>query len=300
MMMDRLKSMLVFCTVAEAESLTQAAKILREPLTTVSRQLAQLEAHVGTALIIRTNRHMTLTPAGRTYLEGCKQVLDDIDRLEAGAGRAKSSVSGELTLTAPVSFGRMHVLPLLDQYIRQNPDVHVRITFADHNLDLARQTVDIAFRIGALRDTRLVGSKVGSVSITTCASPAYLRQQGAPQAPSDLLRHACIAFSQLEAHARWAFKSRKRGRVQVRVSPVLEVNAAEAATDAARAGLGITRVLSYQAEPSLASGALQPVLTAYEDRLLPIHVLHQPTRHPRAVVKSFCAFAAKALRKSFA
>lgn len=298
--MDRLKAMSVFCVIAEAQSLTQAAKTLREPLTTLSRQLAQLEAHIGTTLIVRTNRHMALTTAGRAYLEGCKRVLSDVDRLEVGVTGSKDKIVGALSITAPVTFGRMHVLPLVTTFLQHNPNVSIRINFADQTLDLARQTVDVAFRIGRLPDTSLVGSRVGSVSMLTCASPAYLRQRGEPTTPQALMHRDCIAFSPLEPTTRWIYKSRKRGRLAVRISPILEVNTADAAIDAARANLGITRVLGYQAAPSLASGALVSILAAYDDTAIPIHVLHQPTRHPRSVVKSFCAFAAASLRKAFA
>lgn len=294
--MDRLRAMGVFAAVARAGSLSAAARQLGEPLTTVSRLVAALESHVGASLITRTTRHMSLTDAGRSYLETCRRVFDEIDAAESRIGGRDRALSGELTVTAPIVCGRLHLLPLATQFLAEHPAIDLRLQLIDRVVDLAEEGIDVALRIGSLPDSTLIATRVGSLRLVTCAAPAYLKKRGLPDTPAALVDHACIGFSNLAGGGRWVFKSAKHGRRAVRLNLRLAVNSAEAAIDAAVAGLGITRVLSYQAKAALARGQLKTVLDAYDDSAIPVHLVQRAVRLPKPHVRHFISFAAKGLR----
>lgn len=288
--------MRVFITVAETGSLTAAARLLARPLTTVSRQLAALESHVGASLVARSTRRLALTDAGRDYLEICRRVLDELDGAERRLSRRDETLAGEIAITAPVVFGRVHILPILAGFLAQHPEIDARLQLADRVVDLTEEGLDVALRIGALPDSALIATRVGHLRLVTCASPAYLRTRGTPGSPADLALHDCIGFSGLPTEGRWIFKSARHGRHVARIRSRLSVNTAEAAVDAAAAGLGLTRVLSYQAEEALARKRLKPVLAAFDDVEIPVHLVRRPVRLVKPAVRLFIAHAAAALR----
>jgi DNA-binding transcriptional LysR family regulator len=295
--MDRLRAMNVFMTVARSGSLSAAARRLGEPLTTVSRLLAALETEIGTSLITRTTRSMALTDAGRTYLETCRRVFEELDAVESQLAGSTHGVSGEITVTAPVVFGRLHLLPVACAFLARHPEVDLKLQLLDRVVDLVEEGADIALRIGSLPDSSLVATRVGTLRLLTCASAAYLKSFGVPADPSALAGHDCIAFSSFGGGpGRWIFKSAQRGRHVVRPRLRLAVNSAEAAIDAAVAGLGITRVLSYQAEGALKRRRLKSVLDGFDDTAIPVHLVQRPVRLPKLQVRHFSTFAAKALR----
>lgn len=286
----------VFVTVASTGSLSAAARKLNSSLTNVSRQLAALEDHVGTSLIARTTRRSGLTDAGRRYLETCRHVLDDLASVESELAGRSEGISGELTVTAPVVFGRLHLLPLVTRFLQAYPAVEARLLLVDRVVDLAEEGLDIAVRIGALPDSALVASKVGDLRMVTCAAPKYLKRYGQPRVPADLAGHTCIAFSNIARGGRWTFKSGAHGRRSVRINARLRVSTAEAAVDAAVAGLGVTRVLSYQAAAAVARRKLVSVLGDFDDTLVPIHIVQRPVRTPSRQVRRFIDFAVRELR----
>ena len=292
--MDRLAAMRVFTAVADAGSLSAAGRRLKMPLATVSRQLSALEEELGARLLTRTTRRLALTEPGRGYLETCRRVLDELDAAELRLAGEHAEPQGELALTAPVVFGRLHVLPIVIAYLAEHPKVAARMLLVDRVVDLVEEGLDLGVRIGSLPDSSMRALRVGAIRYVACASPAYLKRHGTPASPQDLAQHHCIAFSTLSDPGRWTFAGRKPLRVTVK--PRLIVNTAEAAIDAARGGLGIARVLSYQADAALADGSLRLVLKDYEPEVLPVHILHREDRLPQAKVQSFIAFAAPRLR----
>ena len=298
--MDRFRAMIAFTTVAEAGSLTAAARRLAMPLTTLSRHLASLEEHIGTALITRTTRHMALTEAGRRYLVVCRRVLEDMDGIESQLKGRGDELAGSFILTAPIVFGRLHVLPLIERFLAANPHVDCRIVFSDRNVDLARDGIDVAVRIGALPDSSLIAAKVGDLRLLTCAARSYLKRRGVPDAPSALASHDCIAFSNIAGGLEWIYRSAAHGRHQVKLKPRLEVNTAEAAIDAAVAGMGVTRVLSYQAEAAFRKDRLSTILEDFDDVPIPVHVVHRPVRLPKPQVRAFVPLLSAELRKRLA
>ena len=293
--MDRLAAIKVFVAIADAGSLSAAGRRLGMPLTTVSRHLAALEAQIGVRLITRTTRDLVLTEPGRHYLDTCQRVIAELDAADLRLAGEHAEPQGELALSAPVVFGRLHVLPIVVEFLAMYPLVTVRMLLVDRVVDLIEEGLDIVVRIGSLPDSSLVATRLGAIRSVVCASPSYLAKRGTPATPQELAGHDCIAFHTLQPAERWSFSARKQ--IRVAVNPRLTVNTAEAAIDAAKAGLGIARVLSYQAEASLNDGSLRLILEAYEPEAIPVSLVHREDRLPQTKVQSFIALAGPRLRK---
>ena len=293
--MDRLTAIKVFVVIAEAGSLSAAGRRLGMPLTTVSRHLAALEDQIGARLITRTTRDLVLTEPGRHYLDSCRRIIAELDAADLRLAGEHAEPQGELAVTAPAMFGRLHVLPIVTEFLSGFPRVTARMLLVDRVVDLIEEGFDIGVRIGALPDSSLMATRVGAIRHVTCASPGYLKRRGAPSAPQELAGHDCISFTALSSAERWSYPGAKTQPVSVH--PRLIVNAAEASIDAAKAGLGITRVLSYQAEASLNDGSLRLILEAFEPDAIPVSLVHREDRLPQAKVQSFIALAVPRLRK---
>lgn len=290
----------MFVAVADAGSLSAAARRLGTPLASVSRKLMALETEVGARLITRTTRRLALSEPGRRYLETCRRVLADLDEAERSlAGEHGTPPQGELAVTGPVVFGRLHLLPVVTEYLRVFPRVDVRLMLVDRVVDLIDEGQDVAVRIGELPDSSLIATRVGALRRVVCASPAYLEAHGTPAVPADLARHDCITFTALGPADRWSFPG-PAGERPIGVHSRLVVNTAEAAVDAAAAGLGVTRVLSYQAAQAVAAGGLRVLLEAFEPAGQPVHLVYREGRFPPPKVQSFIAFAAARLRQTLA
>ena len=294
--MDRLAAINVFVAIAEAGSLSAAGRRLGMPLSTVSRYLAALEDQVGVRLITRTTRELALTEPGRHYLQSCRRIVAELEAAELRLAGEHQEPQGELAVTAPVVFGRLHVQPVVVEFLRMFPRVTARLLLVDRTVDLIEEGLDVSVRIGALPDSSLIAARVGSIRHITCASPAYLASRGRPSSPQELRNHDCISFTALSLVERWSFAGPKPQRVNLH--PRLTVNTAEAAIDAAVAGLGITRVLSYQAARPVADGSLRLILENFEPEEMPVNILHREDRLPQAKVESFIAFAVPRLRKA--
>ncbi|TGQ67372.1 LysR family transcriptional regulator [Mesorhizobium sp. M00.F.Ca.ET.186.01.1.1] len=297
--MDRLEAMSLFIGAVEAGSLSAAARNLGIPLATVSRKISDLERHLNTRLLNRSTRRLTLTDAGHAYLAACRRILDDVGEAERTAAGEYSVPTGELVITAPVVFGRLHVLPVVTAFLAAYPDVDIRLTLADRITQLAEDHIDLAVRIGALPDSSLVALRVGAIRRVVCASPAYLAERGTPQTPEDLATHSCITFEGPGGLSAWSFASGK-AEISIRVRSRLQVNTAEAAIDAAIAGVGPTRVLSYQVEAAVRSGALRILLREFEPEPWPVNLVHAGQGLLPVKLRAFLDFAAPRLRDRLA
>ncbi len=293
--MDRLAAMAVFVEAVDQGSLSAAGRRLGLPLTTVSRRLSELETHIGTRLLARSTRQLALTDAGQAYLGACRRILEEVGEAERAAAGEYSAPRGELVVAAPMVFGRMHVLPLIGGYLRQYPDVDVRLMLGDRPLNLLDEHVDLAVRIGALPDSSLVAVRVGEVRRVVCASPGYLAERGVPERPGDLVGHDGITFDGLRSPLPWVFRV-DHTKVAIPIRSRLTVNTANAAIDAAIDGLGVTRVLSYQIADDLRSGALQAVLQAYEPAAWPVQIVYAPQGRLPVKLRAFIDAVAPALR----
>ena len=271
--MDRLDAMSLLVATVEAGSFSAASRNLRVPLPSVSRKIAELERHLGTRLLVRSTRRLAPTEAGAAYLAHCRRILELVGEAEAQAAGEYAEPRGELIVTAPIAFGRLHVLPVATEFLAAHPRIDIRLHLADRNLDLIDAHIDVAVRIGELPDSRLVATRIGTLRRIVCAAPAYLTAHGEPRVPQDLAGHDAVIFSSLP-HAGWRFGGSGRSTLKVGPRCRLAVDTAEAAIDATRAGIGLTQVLSYQAEAAIAAGELVEILADFATGPIPIHVLH--------------------------
>ncbi|MBW8909221.1 MAG: LysR family transcriptional regulator [Mesorhizobium sp.] len=297
--MDRLHAMSLFVATVEAGSLSAAARRAGMPLATVSRRLSELEKHLKTRLLNRSTRRLSLTDAGQSYLAACRRILDDVGEAERAAAGEYLNPTGELVITAPVVFGRLHVLPVVTDFLAAYPEVDIRLTLSDRLTQLVEEHIDLALRIGELPVSAMVAMRVGSIRRIVCANPAYLAGRGVPARPQDLAGHDCVTFEGLASPATWNFGAGK-SEIVVPVRSRLQVNTAEAAIDAAIAGLGLTRVLSYQADASVRAGALQVVLEPFEPPPWPVSLVHAGQGRLPVKLRAFLDFAAPRLKERLA
>lgn len=297
--MDRLASMTTLLAAVETGSLSAASRKLGMPLATVSRKVSELEAHLRTRLLHRTSRRLTLTDAGQSYVAACKRILEDISEAERAAAGEYSAPRGNLTITAPIVFGRLHVLPIAIEFLKAYPDIDLRIALGDRVIDLQEDHVDLAVRIGELPDSSLVATRVGSVSRVVCGSPDYFTRRGTPKSPGELGAHDCVTFEGLTSTDEWKFAV-GRSSASVVVRSRLIVNTADAAIDAAIAGVGVTRVLSYQIASALRARKLARVLRRFEPPPSPVSLIHAGQGRLPLKLRAFLDFVAPRLKARLA
>jgi DNA-binding transcriptional LysR family regulator len=298
-MQDRLAALTILVAVAEQQSFAEAARQLSRSPASVTRTVASLEERLQTRLFNRTTRSVALTDAGARCLESCRRLLATYDELEAVNVGERIEPRGWISITAPVMFGRLHVLPLVQSFLGEYPQVDVRLLLLDRVVSLVDEGLDLGVRIGQLPDSSLRAVRVGQVRRVVCATPQYIARHGVPATPRDLGGHSLVACTAVTPIPdRWTFHG-PSGVSSVAVTPRLVVNTTAAAADAALDGLGLTCVLSYQAEPHIAAGLLQTVLVAYEPPPSPIHIVHPEGRHLPAKVRLFIDYAAERLRRKF-
>ena len=294
--MDRLESMSILLTAVEAGSLSAAARRLATPLSTVSRRISELEAHLKARLLNRSSRNLTLTDAGRSYVEACKRILEDVGEAERAASGEYSAAKGELNITAPMVFGRLHVLPVAMEFLKAYPAVDIRCVLNDRVINLLEDHIDLALRIGELPDSSsLITTRIGSVRRVVCGSPAYFARRGVPENIDELAMHDCITFEGFPFPDFWMFPTSK-AKVSAAVHARLVVNTAEAAIDAAIAGLGVTRVLSYQVAAPVKAGLLNVVLQELEPAPSPVSLVYSGQRRLPLKLRAFLDFAAPQLK----
>jgi DNA-binding transcriptional LysR family regulator len=293
--MNRLDSMAVLLAVVDAGSLSAAGRKLGMPLATVSRKVSELETALKARLLIRSTRQLALTDAGRGYVDACRRILDNVNEAERAAAGEYSAPRGELVVTAPVVFGRLHVLPVLVEFLGLYPEVNLRLELADRVINLLEDHIDLALRIGALPDSILIATGLGSVRRVVGASPEYLAMHGTPSDPHELGAHQCISFEFSTTTTSWHFRIDQADLV-IPICPRLVVSTAEAAIDAAIAGFGVTRVLSYQMESALRAGRLEILLQPFEPAPIPVSFLYSHQGRLPVKLRALLDFAAPRLR----
>jgi DNA-binding transcriptional LysR family regulator len=296
--MDRLEAMSILLRVADSGSFSKASRELGMPLATVSRKVGELERQLGARLLIRTTRRLALTDAGETYVASARRILETVEEAERMAAGEYQLPRGELVLTAPVLFGRLHVLPVIADFLAAYPDIDVRLLLSDRNLHLIDDPADLAVRIGALPDSSLVATRIGAIRTVVCASPKLLDRHGTPETPQSVTRLPCVSFDTLSPDGIWRFRRGASGRVtEVAIRPRLSVSTAEAAVAAAVAGVGATRVLHYQSAEALAAGSLRIVLAGFETEPVPIHLVHAGRAALPSKMHAFLDFATDRLKR---
>jgi DNA-binding transcriptional LysR family regulator len=291
--MDRLDAMRTFLAVADHGSFIEAARQLRLSSAGVTRAVAQLEADLGVALLRRTTRSVALTERGAIYADRCRRVLSDLDEAATLVRGEDAAPRGMLSVTAPVMFGQLHILPVVEQLAARHPDLTIRLTLVDRVTHLVEEGFDAAVRIGTLADSALVGVPLAQVRRVIVASPAYLDRHGIPEAPGDLRGHSTIAFVGIGTTNEWRLGH--RGQIGVALAPRLSVNTAAAAIAAADRGFGIAQVLSYQVREAVAEGRLVRLLPQFEPEPLPATLLYQASRRGAANIRAFALAARERL-----
>lgn len=293
--MDRFHLMSVFVAVAEAESFAGGARHLSMSPPAVTRAVAMLEQRLGVKLLTRTTRHVRVTDAGLHYLERAGRILAEADEADEAVAGIHAAPRGQLTVTAPVLFGRLYVMPGIVDFLRRYTEVTVSTLLLDRVVNLAEEGIDVGVRIGDLPDSSMRAVPVGHVRRVVCAAPDYLQKFGTPQTPQDISRHTVVSASPVSSPLEWRFGGDKKGN-PVKVVPRLIVNNNDAAIQAALEGFGITRLMSYQCAALIDAGKLQRVLVEHEPPSLPVHVLHREGRQASAKVRCFVDLLVERLR----
>ena len=296
--MDRLSAMALLVKVAELGSMSAAARVLNMPLTTVSRQIGELENTLGVRLMIRTTRKLTLTDAGVDYVAAARRILEEVETAERRAAGEYQEPKGELVLSAPTMFGRQHVLPVVTDFLARYPQIRVRLLLSDRNADLVGDHIDLAVRIGTLPDSGMVATRLGEMRIVTCAHPALLEKHGIPERPRELAALPIIRIESPMPYRGWRFNAEEAEDRLVALQPVLSLTTPESAADAARLGAGVARLLHYQAIDGLARGELKLLLQAMEPEPAPVHLLYTSRDLAPLKLRKFIDFAAPALRRA--
>lgn len=284
--MDRLQAMTAFVTVADLKGFAPAARRLRLSPSVVTRLVAALEERLSTRLLQRTTRSVKLTDAGARYLERARRILGDVTEAEALAQADRTEPSGHFVVTAPQVFGRLHVAPLMCEFLMRHPKVVGELTLGDRAVNLVEEGVDAAIRIGALVDSAVVARVVGATRRVVVASPKYLEQHKPLRRPDALTGHQLIQFTALTPAPQWTF-TRRGELLTVPINPTLITNSADAAIGHAERGGGLTMALGYQVIDAVKAKRLRVVLEAFEPAPLPIHVLYPTSRLLTAKVRAF-------------
>ncbi|WP_298199998.1 LysR family transcriptional regulator [Novosphingobium sp.] len=293
--MDRFEALRTLLAAVDGGSLSAASRALGMPLPTVSRKVSELEGHLGTQLLVRTPRKLALTDAGQTFVPAARRILRELEEAERAASGEYREPLGELLIAAPIAFGKLHILPIVLEFLRAYPKVNVQLSLSDAVIDLVDSHVDVAARIGRLPDSGLVALRVGEVRWITVASPDYLAARGAPMTPGELTGHDCLTFEGLQGARTWEFGEGSDAE-PVTIRPRLGVNTADALIEAASAGLGIAQMTSYQAAAALRDGRLVEILKPYVEPPIPVHLVHTGPPLLPLKLRAFLDFASPRLK----
>ncbi len=294
--MDRLDAMRVMLTAVECGSLSKASRKLGQPLATVSRKVSELESHLKADLLIRSSKGLELTPAGRTYVTSVKTILEQLNEAERTAAGEYTTPKGDLAVTAPTMFGRLHVLPVVIAFLETFPEVSVELMLTDRVTHFLDDQIDVALRIGNLPDSSMIATRLGAVRRVTCASPIYLAARGAPAVPRDLAGHDVISYESVSSPTLWRFRL-DGNELAIPLTSRLSVSTIDAAIDAGLAGAGVVRTVSYQVASHVRDDRLRLLLEAYEPTPRPVHLVYDRQNRLPLKLRAFVDFAVPRLRE---
>lgn len=287
--MDRLGAMAAFVRIVETGSFSAVAKEIGASQSTISKQMAALEKRLGAKLLNRTTRHISVTEAGMSYYEGCRRILSEIEEAHSNVGRFQASPVGNLKVAAPIAFGRLYMLPSILSFVKLYPEMRCNLVLNDRFIDPIKEGIDVAIRIGRLKDSSLIARKLGQSTRVIVATPEYFKQHGQPQAPADLTRHNCIVYSLLATGDQWKFPEAK-GDTYIRVSGSIQVNTIEAVRDAALAGAGIAVLPKWLIGEHIRARRLKVVLNSFVPTHPEINAVYPGARNPPGKVRYFINF----------
>ena len=287
--------MTVLLSAVDTGSLSATSRQLRIPLATVSRRVSELEEHLKIRLLLRGSRKLVLTDAGRGYVASCRRIVEAIAEAERTASGEYRAPQGELIVSVAPALGRIHLMPLVPEFLRTYPDIRVRVQLNDRTVNLVEEHIDIAIRVGELPDSSMIATRIGLVRHVVCAAPSYLKARGTPRRPADLREHDCIAYEGYVTGISWDFRSGETSDT-IEISSRLVVNSPEAAVIAAEGGAGIARVLSYQVDHLVKSRSLLALLEQYETLPTAVSVVYPSQRQPPLKLRAFLDFSVPRLR----
>jgi DNA-binding transcriptional LysR family regulator len=292
---DKFAAMTTFVRIVEKGSLTAAANALDTSLPTVVRILATLERQLGVSLLNRTTRRVHLTDEGAQYLDRCRAILSQVQDAEAELTFRQAEPQGRLTVTASVLFGRRYVAPIVSEFIRRHQNVNVEMLFVDRVVNMVEEGIDVAVRIGHLKDSSLVAIQVGQVRRVVCASPQYLRRHGVPRTPEEIRAHRCIRHIGLSPRNEWSFRVGRRG-MTMPITCAIVCNEIDSTLNACATGLGLGMFLSYQTAPYRKSNKIRYVLQEFETEPMPVQIIYPHTRRLSTTVRAFVDECVRQLR----
>lgn len=294
---NKLLAMSTFVRIVEKGSLTAAAAALDTSLPSVVRTLAALERELGVRLLNRTTRRLHLTDDGAQYLERCRTILTAVQETEAALTSRQTKLQGRLTITASVLFGRRYIAPIVNEFLRRHPEVSADLLLVDRVTNLIEEGIDVAVRIGHLRDSSLIAVPVGNVRRVVCASPDYLQRCGIPRAPKDVRSHSCIRHTGTSPRGDWQFRAGRR-TVSVPITTTISCNDIDSSLAACVSGRGLGMFLSYQTAPYREEKKLRHVLEEFEPEPVPVHVVYPQARLVTGRVRAFVDECVSKLRQS--
>jgi DNA-binding transcriptional LysR family regulator len=293
--LDKFQEMRAFVTVVDLGSFVRAADTLNLSKTAISRLIGDMESRLGTRLLHRTTRKLSLTPEGELFHERCRQLLDGVSEAEAELAAFSGEAIGQLRVNVPVTFGLLHLAPLWPAFMTQHPKVELDVTLSDRLVDLVDEGYDLAVRIGRLQASSLVSRQLTTTRMVLCASPEYLRRHGSPEHPSDLVRHAVISYTLLTTGEEWGFDGPK-GPVRVKVVSRMRTNSGDTCCAAAVQRQGIVLQPTFLVGPYLASGALVEVLPQYRAMEFGVYAVYPSRRHLSQKVRVLVDFLVELFR----
>lgn len=293
--MDRLHSMEVFRRVAEEGGFSAAGRSLGLSKSVVSKQVQALEQHLGVRLLNRTTRRLSLTEAGQRYFERCVAILDELHDAERAVTELTANPRGKLRINVPVSFGLLHLAPLLPEFLGRYPDLEVDVTLNDRFVDLVDEGFDAAVRIARLEDSSLIARRLAPCTGWVCAAPGYLARHGTPRDPEELARHNCLIYAYARQTGEWRFTDGTGRERRVPVHGNLRANNGEVLLEAACQGQGVVLMPDFIAYRAVLDGRLQRILTDYAAMDINVYAVYPYTRHVSAKVRVFVDFLAEKL-----
>jgi len=291
--MDRFSALRVFAQVVESGGFSRAAERLGVSTTAVSRQVAELEAHLQTRLLNRTTRRLSLTESGQAFYGRAVQVLNDLDEAEREASKAAVAPRGTIRLTASVTFGTRHVAPAIAGFMRRYPDVKFDVQLSDRMVDLVEEGFDLAIRIGGTGSENIVARKLGEMCLVACAAPEYLARHGTPATPQDLTRHNCFTYEYALPRNQWQFHGPDGREHEVRIAGTVHSNSGDLHAALAAEGAGVAFEPGFMVESDIRAGRLVALLPEYRGSPSPIYAVYPTRKHLTAKVRLFVEYLAE-------
>jgi len=290
--MDKFEDLQAFVSVVEAGSFTAAAQRLDADKSAISRRVSSLEENLGVQLLRRTTRTLNLTDTGRSFYARSARILADLEEAESAVAQEHGELSGRLRVALPLSFGVLHMGPPIEEFGRQHPRVQFDLELNDHHVDLLREDIDVAVRIGKLSDSTLIARRLFRSRIVVCASPGYLEENGTPATPEDLQQHRCLVYSNLNDPQHWHWRDDDGAERRVRVKIAMQANNGNLLAIAASNGLGIAMQPSFIVHEAIKAGELTPILGDFAWPETNAYAVYPPARRLSHRVRAFIDFLA--------